>query len=101
VGLETGQIRSLLVVESVLVVGMSLLAGTAIGYGLVRTILPYLSRALAVSLGGIEIGRAGVDWLAALWICAVLAICHLLAMGCSLLALVRARVPGAPRLSEE
>jgi putative ABC transport system permease protein len=100
-GLAPRQMLSLLLAEGVLVVGMGMLAGTVIGYSLTRTTLPYLSRALAVSLGRVEIRHIVVDWPAVLRLYAILAGCYLLAMGCSLLALVRTHVPGAQRLSEE
>lgn len=100
-GLAPGQMLSLLVAQGVLVVGMGVLAGTVIGYGLTWTTLPYLSRALAVSLGRVEIRHIVVDWLAVLRLYAILAGCYLLAMGCSLLTLVRTWDAGALRLSEE
>jgi putative ABC transport system permease protein len=100
-GLAPGQMLGLLVAEGVLVVGVSMLAGTAIGYGLTRTTLPYLSQVLAVSLGRVEIRQIVVDWPAVLRLYAILAGCYLLAMGCSLLALARSCIPGTLRLSEE
>ena len=100
-GLSPGQVIGLFVTEGVLIVGTGMLAGTAIGYGLTRITFPYLSRAMAVSLGGVEIRQIMVDWPAVLRLYAVLAGCYLVAMGCSLLALVRNGVSGALCLSEE
>jgi hypothetical protein len=76
-------------------------AGTVIGYGLTKVTLPYLSRALAVSLGRVEIRNAVVDWPAVLRLYAVLASCYILATGFSLLALVGARNAGPLRPAEE
>jgi hypothetical protein len=100
-GLAPGQVLSLLVAEGVLVVGMGIALGSVVGYGLARLTLPYLSRAWAASLGGVEIRQIAMGWPAVLRLYAVLVGCYALAMGCSLLALVRTGVLGAPRLSEE
>jgi cell division protein FtsX len=100
-GLAPGQTLGLLAVEGLLVVGLGLLAGAAIGWGLTTTTLPYLSRALAASMGRVEIRRLVVDWPALLRLFAILAGGYLLALGCSLLALARAGNNDAPRLSEE
>jgi hypothetical protein len=100
-GLAPGQALSLLVAEGVLVIGLGMLAGTVVGFGLTWTTLPYLSRALAVSLGMAKVHHFVMDWPALLRLYAILAGCYLLAMGCSLLALVRAGNAGTRRLSEE
>jgi hypothetical protein len=100
-GLGPGRAYGLLVAESMLVVGISLLAGCATGYGLARAILPFLSRALVASLGSVGVRPMAVDWSAALRMNALLASCYLLAMGFSLWTLPHLRVSIAPRLSEE
>jgi ABC-type lipoprotein release transport system permease subunit len=100
-GLAPGQMLGLLAVEGVMVVGLGLLAGTLAGYGLTAITLPYLSRALSVSLGGVEIRQIAMDWPSLLRLYAVLAGCYLVALACSMLALVRAAKAGARRLSEE
>jgi putative ABC transport system permease protein len=100
-GLAPRQMLGLLVVEGVLVVGLGMLVGTVLGIGLTKITLPYLSRALAVSLGRFEIRQIVVHWPAVLRLYAILAACYLLATGCSLLTLVGTRNAGALRLSEE
>jgi hypothetical protein len=100
-GLGPDRIFSLLAVEGVLIVGVGLAAGTAIGYGLARTTLPYLSRALSDSLGGVQLDRIAVNWPALLRLYAVLAGCYLSAVGCSLLALARSCRLGALPLPVE
>jgi hypothetical protein len=61
-GLSTCQWLNLLVVEGLLVLTLGLLAGTVVGVGLSRIMVPYLSQALAESLAGVSVGRLPVDW---------------------------------------
>lgn len=100
-GLARRQMLGLLVVKGVLSVGTGMLAGTVIGYGLVFLMLPYLSRAMAISLGRVEIDQIVVDWPAVLRLYAILVSAYLVAMGCSLLRLVRTWKAGALCPSEE
>jgi putative ABC transport system permease protein len=100
-GLAQRQRLGLLVVEGLLFVAVGMVAGAAIGYGLVSLTLPYLSRALAVSLGGVETDHIVVDWPAVLRLYAILVGAYLVAIGFSLLRLVRTWQAGALRLSEE
>ncbi|MGD9029633.1 MAG: hypothetical protein PVG25_07445, partial [Anaerolineae bacterium] len=46
-GLSTGQLLAMSVIEGVLVLTLGLLAGTVVGVGLSRIMMPYLSQALA------------------------------------------------------
>lgn len=100
-GLAQRQRLGLLVVEGVLFMGVGMLAGAGIGYGLVSLTLPYLSRAMAVSLGGVEMDHIIVDWPAVFRLYAILVSAYLAAIGFSLLRLVRSWQAGALRLSEE
>lgn len=100
-GLAQRQRIGLLVVEGLLFVAVGLLAGAVIGYGLVSLTLPYLSRAMAVSLGGVEMDHIVVDWPAVLRLYAILVGAYLVAMGRSLLRLVHTWQAGALRPSEE
>jgi putative ABC transport system permease protein len=100
-GLAQGQRVGLLVVEGLLFVAIGMLAGAGIGYGLVSLTLPYLSRAMAVSLGGVGMDRLVVDWPAVLRLYGLLVSGYLVAIGLSLLSLVRTWKAGALRLSEE
>ena len=100
-GLSQRQMLALLVVEGVLFVGMGMLAGAVIGYSLISLTLPYLSRAMAVSLGRVEIDQIVVDWPSVLWLFAILVSAYLVAMGCSLLGLARTCKANTLRLAEE
>lgn len=100
-GLAPRQMLSLLVVEGVLAVGIGLLAGTVIGYSLTGITLPYLLRAMAVSLGQIEIRQIVVDWPAVLRLYALMAACYLLALAGSLRARAGDGSAGEWGLSEE
>jgi putative ABC transport system permease protein len=100
-GLARRQMLALLVVEGVLFVGIGMLAGTVIGLGLTWITLPYLSRAMMASLGRVEIDQIVFDWPAVLWLYVILASTYLVAMGCSLLLLVRTWKAGALHPSEE
>jgi len=100
-GLAQRQMLGLAVVEGVLFIGIGMLAGTAIGFGLTWLTLPYLSRAMLVTFGQVEINQILVDWPAVLRLHTILVSAYLVAMGCSLLALVRTWKAGVPCLSEE
>jgi hypothetical protein len=100
-GMARRRMLRLLVAEGVLFVGIGMLAGAVIGFGLVSLTLPYLSRAMAVSLGRVEIDQIVVDWPAVLRLYAILVSAYLLAVGCSLLRVVRTWNAGALHPSEE
>jgi ABC-type lipoprotein release transport system permease subunit len=99
-GLAPGQMLRLLGIEGILTVGIGILAGTVIGYGLTRTTLPYLLQSLSASIGRVEIRRIVVDWPALFRLYAILTVGYLLALGSSLLALRRSG-QGSGYLSEE
>jgi putative ABC transport system permease protein len=61
-GLSDRQWLTLLVIEGLLVLTLGLLAGTVVGVGLSRIMIPYLSQALAESLAGVTVGHILVDW---------------------------------------
>jgi len=61
-GLSGRQLLSLLFVESMPVLLLGLLAGTAVGFGLAHVMMPFLSQALAESLAGVTIERTQIDW---------------------------------------
>lgn len=65
-GASSSQLLRLLTLEGIAGVGLGLLVGTAIGYGLAVMMRPILSRALAAAVGGNEIQRIMVDWTAML-----------------------------------
>ncbi len=100
-GLAPSQVFILLVTEGLLAVGLGLLAGTAIGYGLIRLMLPYLSKALSSSLAGVEIVQVIVNWPALGQLYAILAGSYALAMAILLVALMRAGLHRVLRLGEE
>jgi len=61
-GLSARQSLTQLMVEGVVVLLMGLLAGTVVGFGLSQIMIPYLSQALAESLGSVAIERIVFDW---------------------------------------
>lgn len=65
-GGSSGQLLRLLSLEGIAGVGLGILAGTVVGYGLAVMMRPILSRALATAVGGNEIQRIMVDWTAML-----------------------------------
>ncbi len=100
-GLSARQLFSLVATEGVLVMAMGLLAGTAIGYGLARVMVPYLSQALSKSLAGVSIAQILVDWPNVAQLYALLIGFYALAMLTLLLALVRVGVHRALRIGDE
>jgi putative ABC transport system permease protein len=100
-GLASGQLWILLASEGALVVGLGLLAGTGIGYGMAQGMIPYLSRALAGSLAGVEIHKILLDWAQVGKLYALLSGCYGLALAILLLALLRSGLHRVLRLGEE
>jgi hypothetical protein len=66
----------LLVIEGIVVLGVGLLAGAAVGLGLSYTMIPYLSQALVEPLAGVAIGRIVVNWPAIARLYVVLSALH-------------------------
>ncbi len=100
-GLTPGQLLALLATEGILMVGLGLLVGTGIGYGLTRFMLPYLSRALATSLAGIQIHQLVINWAAVLQLYGILVGGYVLALIAVLVATMRAGLYRILRLGEE
>jgi putative ABC transport system permease protein len=100
-GLSTRQLLSLLTTEGLLVIGMGLLAGTLIGYGLSDVMVPYLSRAISDSLGGVTIPRALVNWLDVARLYGALIGFYALAILFLQLALMRGGIHRALRIGDE
>jgi hypothetical protein len=61
-GLSDRQWQALLVTEGLLVLVVGLLAGSAVGVGLSRLMIPYLGVALADPLAGVTLGQIRLDW---------------------------------------
>jgi hypothetical protein len=61
-GLSNRQWLVLLVTEGLLVLIVGLLAGSAVGVGLSRLMIPYLGVALADPLAGVTLARIRLDW---------------------------------------
>lgn len=100
-GLAVRQLLTLLVTEGVLVLALGLAAGTVIGYGLSRVMIPYLSRALAGSLGGVTIRHIVVDWPAIAQLYGLLIVFYGLALALLLVVLMRSGIHQALRMGEE
>jgi hypothetical protein len=100
-GLAVRQLLTLLVTEGALVLALGLAAGTAIGYGLSRVMIPYLSRALAGSLGGVTIKHIVVDWPTIAQLYGLLIVFYGLALALLLVVLMRTGIQGALRMGEE
>jgi putative ABC transport system permease protein len=100
-GLSVRQLLTLLVTEGILVIALGLVAGTIIGYGMVRVMIPYLSQALSASLAGATIKEILVDWPAIARMYLLLIACYGLALLLLLLVLLRAGVHQALRVGDE
>lgn len=100
-GLSVRQLLILLATEGVLVVELGLVAGTMIGYGLSRTMIPYLSRALTEALAGVTIKHILVDWFSVAQLYLLLIAFYGLALVLLLLILVRVGVHQALRVGDE
>ncbi len=61
-GLSAGQLFGLLAAESLLVIALGWIAGTGIGYGLARLMMPSLSKVLAQAVAGASITQIVVNW---------------------------------------
>jgi putative ABC transport system permease protein len=100
-GMSARQLLSLLSVEGALVVGLGFLAGTTIGYGLVRVMLPFLSPVLKSALAGGALTRVLFDWPALARLYGVLLLCYALALGVMLTLVLRLGLHRTLRIGEE
>jgi predicted lysophospholipase L1 biosynthesis ABC-type transport system permease subunit len=100
-GLAVRQLLALLVTEGVLVLALGLMAGTVIGYGLSRVMIPYLSQALSGSLGGVTIKHIVVDWPTIAQLYGLLIVFYGLALALLLVVLMRVGIHQTLRMGEE
>jgi len=100
-GLSTEQLLGILALEGSIMLGLGLAAGTGIGYGLAYIMRPFLSLALASSLGGKAIDRVLISWDVLGPVYAVLVGVYLLSIAFLLVALLRTRIHRVLRIGEE
>jgi putative ABC transport system permease protein len=100
-GAAPQQLLVLLVTEGLLVMGLGLLAGTGIGYGLSRIMVGYLSPVLSAATAGAPIRQIVIDWSGVVRQYALLVSAYLVAMLALLLVLLRAGVHRVLRMGEE
>jgi hypothetical protein len=101
VGVAGRQTLVLLSLESAIVVGLGLLAGAGLGYGLAHAMRAFVALVLAASLGEGALAGLVVDWPALLRLGAALVGGYGLALGILLFVVVRGKVHRALRLPEE
>jgi putative ABC transport system permease protein len=100
-GAAPWQLLVLLVTEGLLVMGLGLLAGTAIGYGLSRIMVGYLSPVLSTATAGVPMREIVIDWAGVARQYAFLVSAYLGAMLILLLVLLRAGLHRVLRMGEE
>lgn len=100
-GAAPWQLLVLLVTEGLLVMALGLLAGTAIGYGLSRIMVGYLSPVLSAATAGVPIREIVIGWAGVARQYAVLVSAYVVAMLLLLLVLLRAGVHRVLRMGEE
>jgi ABC-type antimicrobial peptide transport system permease subunit len=101
VGVAGKQTLALLSLESAIVVGLGLAAGTGLGYGLARAMRAFVALVLVPSMGEGSLAGLVVDWPTLIRLCVVLVCGYGLALGLLLVVVVRAKVHQALRLPEE
>lgn len=100
-GLSTRQLFSLLSLEGSIMMGVGLLVGSGIGYGLAQVMRPFLSRTLRTAVGGDQLPLILVNGWQVGGLYTVLIGFYILALLLLLLALVRTGIHRALRLGEE
>jgi hypothetical protein len=100
-GAAPWQLLVLLVTEGLLVMGLGLLAGTAIGYGLSWVMVGYLSPVLSAATAGVPMREIVIDWAGVTRQFAILVSAYLVAMLILLLVLLRAGLHRVLRMGEE
>lgn len=90
-GISVRQAVALLGFEDALLLLLGMLAGAAVGLGLSHIMIPFLSQALAESLGGVYVQHVLVDWSAVLRLYGLLAAVFSLALTIHLLLFARTR----------
>ncbi len=100
-GLATRQLLGILVFEGFIMLGLGLVAGTGIGYGLAYIMRPFLSLALASSMGGKAIDRVLINWDVLGPVYTVLVGIYLLSLAFLLVILLRTKIHRVLRIGEE
>jgi putative ABC transport system permease protein len=101
VGVTARQTLVLLLLESVAVVGLGLVAGVGLGYGLAHAMRAFVALVLMQSLGEGALAGLVVNWPALLCLGSALVGGYALALGLLLIVVVRARVHRVLRMPEE
>jgi len=101
VGVAGRQTLGLLALESAVVVGLGLVTGTGLGYGLAHAMRAFVALVLVPSMGEGSLAELVVSWPALIRVGLVLLGGYGLALGLLLLVVVRAKVHQALRLPEE
>jgi putative ABC transport system permease protein len=101
VGVAGRQTLSMLAVESALILGLGLVAGAGLGYGLAHFMRAFVALVLVPSMGEGAFAGLVADWPALTRLGVVLVGGYGLALGLLLLAVVRAKLHRALRLPEE
>jgi len=101
VGVAGRQILALLALESVVVVGLGLVTGTGLGYGLAHAMRAFVALVLVPSMGEGSLAGLVVSWPALIRLGLLLLVGYGLALGLLLVVVMRANVQQALRLPEE
>ena len=101
VGVAGRQTLALLTLESAVVVGLGLVAGAGLGYGLAHAMRAFVALVLVHPLGEGALAGLVVHWPALLRLVAVLIGGYGLSLGLLLIVVVRAKVHRALRMPEE
>jgi ABC-type antimicrobial peptide transport system permease subunit len=100
-GASPRQLLGLIGMEGIAGLGIGLLAGTGIGYGLAVMMRPILSRVLSSAVGGDQIRRLVIDWPELLQWYGVFVIAFAITLLFLLLIISRSRVMRALKVSVE
>ncbi len=100
-GLSTRQLLVLLSLEGAIMVVLGLLTGTGIGYGLALVMRPFLSLTLKASIGGQAIDQIVIHWPAIARFYLILAGFYALALGTTLIVLLKSNIHRTLRLGDE
>ena len=100
-GFSLGQSNRMIAAEGILILGLGLFSGSALGYALTILMRPYISLAVARTLPGMIVHEININWQSVALTFATLTVCYLLATALIIYVLSKSDTQKELRMSAE